>query len=29
MKTALEVNYVPGKGIFTEGAGFNPAGDYQ
>jgi catechol 2,3-dioxygenase-like lactoylglutathione lyase family enzyme len=27
--TRLEVNYVPGKGIFAEGAGFNPAGDYQ
>src|SRR5712691_2804697 len=25
----LEVNYVPGKGIFAEGVSFNPAGDYQ
>lgn len=25
----LEANYVPGKGIFTEGAGFNPSGDYH
>ena len=27
--TRLEVNYVPGKGIFADGAGFNPAGDYH
>lgn len=27
--TRLEVNYVPGKGIFAEGASFNPAGDYR
>ncbi len=26
--TRLEVNHVPGKGIFADGAGFNPAGDY-
>ena len=25
----LEVNYVPGKGIFEEGVSFNPAGDYH
>ena len=25
----IEVNYVPGKGLFTEGANFNPAGDYH
>jgi catechol 2,3-dioxygenase-like lactoylglutathione lyase family enzyme len=25
----LEVNHVPGKGIFTEGSSFNPAGDYK
>jgi catechol 2,3-dioxygenase-like lactoylglutathione lyase family enzyme len=25
----LEVNYVPGKGIFEKGASFNPGGDYQ
>ncbi len=24
----LEVNHVPGKGVFAEGAGFDPAGDY-
>lgn len=24
----LEANYVPGKGIFTEGASFNPGEDY-
>ncbi len=27
--TRLEVNYVPGKGIFAEGVSFNPAGDYH
>lgn len=27
--TRLEVNSVPGKGIFAAGAGFNPAGDYH
>ena len=27
--TRLEVNYVPGKGVLAEGAGFNPAGDYR
>ena len=27
--TRLEVNYVPGKGIFADGAGFNPSGDYH
>lgn len=25
----LEVNYVPGAGIFAEGARFNPGGDYR
>lgn len=25
----LEVNYVPGKGIFEKGANFNPGGDYH
>jgi catechol 2,3-dioxygenase-like lactoylglutathione lyase family enzyme len=25
----LEVNHIPGKGIFEKGFGFNPAGDYK
>jgi catechol 2,3-dioxygenase-like lactoylglutathione lyase family enzyme len=25
----LEINHVPGKGVFEEGAGFDPAGDYH
>jgi len=25
----LEVNHVPSKGVLTEGAGFDPAGDYR
>jgi len=27
--TRLEVNHVPGHGVLAEGAGFNPAGDYE
>ena len=27
--TRIEVNYVPGKGVLAEDAGFNAAGDYR
>ena len=27
--TRLELNFVPGKGVLADDAGFNPSGDYQ
>ena len=27
--TRLELNFVPGKGVLAEDAGFNPSGDYE
>jgi hypothetical protein len=29
ISTRIEVNYVPGKGVLAEDAGFNAAGDYR